>query len=947
MASVSEPESAPNTPGHYTYRPHGAGGWWLAILGAVFFLLGLTLGGGGLWLAWLGGSPYYAIAGLGLIISGYFLYRRSMIGFWIYTATWLFTLAWAVWEVGLAPWPLVPRVVAPTVLMIVLLVSLPAFRRTREERTVMHGHPAYTMLLGAVLAAPLAIHFVPMGTPAFAQDQSTSTTDPAVLPSADNTTPGSETSETTDPAAMPAADNNTPGSGINPSSNQQASNPAPDTTTIAATGVAVSTKPAELLKAGKDWPQYGGTFAAQRYSPLDQITPANIEALGVAWHYNTGDEARPGDPVETTFEVTPLKIGDLLYLCTPHQVVVALDATTGEEVWRYDPEILGELALQHLTCRGLSYKAADDGPQTAGTTTGTDAEAAAGDGFTGNASVAEADELADAGELAEQATPAEPGGPGPGGTTPPAPVGEAGADLPIAAETAERTAATCDAKLFMPTADGRLIALDPADGAVCTSFGGGTGQLDLWENMPNVNPGGYYSTSPVVVTDDLVIVAGTTLDNVSVNEASGVIRAYDVDTGEIRWAFDTGAPETTEPLPPGETYTSNSPNSWSISAVDEELGMVYVPLGNQPPDQWGADRTDAVERFSSSVVALNLADGSVAWVFQTVHHDLWDYDVPSQPSLIDLTVGGETVPALVQPTKQGELYVLNRETGEPVLPVTEMAAPQGAVDPDHTAPTQPVSALSFDPPPLTGADMWGATLFDQLTCRIRFHGYRYRGRYTPPSLEGTLVYPGNFGVFNWGGIAVDPVRQIAFGTPAYLAFISRLIPRPDDETRVITEEEEGPLPALNENFGAPYAVELKPFTSFLGIPCQEPPWGYVAGADLTTGEIAWMHRNGTVRDLSPVPLPLEMGVPDLGGPVMTAGGVAFMSGTLDYFVRAYDVLTGEQLWEDRLPAGGQATPMTYLGRDGRQYVVVAAGGHGSLGTRRGDSVIAYALPDPQ
>jgi quinoprotein glucose dehydrogenase len=208
-----------------------------------------------------------------------------------------------------------------------------------------------------------------------------------------------------------------------------------------------------------------------------------------------------------------------------------------------------------------------------------------------------------------------------------------------------------------------------------------------------------------------------------------------------------------------------------------------------------------------------------------------------------------------------------------------------------------------------------------------------------------LVYPGNFGVFNWGGIAVDPVREVAFSTPAYLAFVSQLVPRPDDEELVVNSSPpHGLLPALNENFGSPYAVKLAPFTSLIGIPCQAPPWGYVAGADLTTGEIAWMHKNGTVRDLTPLPLPFELGVPDLGGPVMTAGGVAFISGTLDYFVRGYDVSTGEQLWEDRLPAGGQSTPMSYTGRDGRQYILVSAGGHGSLGTKRGDSVIAYALP---
>jgi quinoprotein glucose dehydrogenase len=290
--------------------------------------------------------------------------------------------------------------------------------------------------------------------------------------------------------------------------------------------------------------------------------------------------------------------------------------------------------------------------------------------------------------------------------------------------------------------------------------------------------------------------------------------------------------------------------------------------------------------------------------------------------------------------------VLDRRTGQPVLPVTEKPAPQGAAPGDRTSPTQPVSALSYDPPPLTERDMWGATLFDQLACRIAFKKLRYEGRYTPPSLEGTLVYPGNFGVFNWGSVAVDPERQIAFTTPTYIAFVSQLVPRQDDKTLYVQGENrpESSLPALNENFGAPFAVKLSAFTSALGVPCQAPPWGYVAAADLTTGKIAWKHKNGTVRDASPIPVPFPMGVPNLGGPMMTASGVAFLSGTIDYFVRGYDVSNGNQLWEARLPAGGQATPMTYTGADGRQYLLVVAGGHGSLGTKAGDYVIAYALP---
>lgn len=621
-----------------------------------------------------------------------------------------------------------------------------------------------------------------------------------------------------------------------------------------------------------EWHAYGRTGHGQRWSPLKQITPDNVGNLQLAWQYRTGDlRGRPGDPVETTYEVTPLKIGNRLYLCTPHQSVVALDATTGQQVWRHDPQIQGGLALQHLTCRGLAYQ-------------------------------------------------------------PPA-------------AAAAKTAGTCPAKLFMPTADGRLLALDPETGAPCRGFGNG-GQIDLWAHMPNLKPGSYYSTSPPVVTQHLVIIGGTVLDNVSTKEQSGVIRAFDVETGALVWNWDSGNPDATAPIADGAQYTPNSPNSWSISSVDEALGLVYVPMGNQPPDQWGGQRSAAVETYSSSVVALEVATGKVRWVFQTVHHDLWDYDVPSQPSLLDLTVGGTTVPALVQPTKQGEIFVLDRRTGKPLLPVDEVPAPQGAASGDHTAPTQPRSAVSFEPQRLEGRHMWGATLFDQLACRIAFHRLRYDGRFTPPSEGGSLIYPGNFGVFNWGSIAVDPVRQVAFMTPTTLAFTSTLVPRPDATSLMVQGkgEPKGPLPALNENFGAPYAAKMGAFTSPLGIPCQQPPWGNIAGVDLRTGQVAWKHRNGTVRDLSPLPLPFRMGVPNIGGPMMTAGGVAFLSGTLDDYVRGYDVTTGRELWTQRLPAGGQATPMTYAGADGRQFLLVVAGGHGSTGTKPGDYVQAYALP---
>ncbi|WP_311224019.1 MULTISPECIES: glucose/quinate/shikimate family membrane-bound PQQ-dependent dehydrogenase [unclassified Acidovorax] len=853
------------------------------ITGIGVGIIGALLAAAGIWLVALGGSFYYVIAGIVLVGCGVLLARRRAEALWLYAVLLAASVVWALWEVGLDWWPLAARLDVLAVIGLWLLT--PWVRRS----------------------------LLPGGTPPQRVDG------------------GADRSAATPATALAVALVATVavavGSWFRQPHDMAGELPAAPAAAAAAPAGAVDVPDGE-------WHAYGRTGYGQRFSPLAQITPANATQLKMAWEYRTGDlRGKDGDPEETTYEVTPLKIDNRLFLCTPHQSVIALDATSGKELWRFDPKIENKLALQHLTCRGLSYQPPrDTAPQAS-------APADVASNPAANGQVAAVAAGAERAEPASHASPTT--------TQPDAPATQAADQRqpPIAAKNGP-TDAACRAKLFMPTADGRVIALNPESGAVCTNFGGGTGQIDLWQRMPNLRPGAYYSTSPVVVTQRHIIVGGTVLDNASVKEQSGVIRAFDIDTGALVWNWDSGNPEDTAPLPPGRTYTPNSPNSWSISSVDEALGLVYVPMGNQPPDQWGGNRSPAVEKYSSSVVALDVATGRVRWHFQTVHHDLWDYDVPAQPTLIDLQIDGKTVPALVQPTKQGELFVLDRRTGTPLLPVTEHPAPQGAAAGDRTAPTQPKSALSFDPPPLRERDMWGGTMFDQLACRIAFHRLRYEGRFTPPSEQGSIVYPGNFGVFNWGGIAVDPQRQVAFTTPTYLAFVSKLVPRKDDTSLLVQEggPPKGSLPALNENFGAPFAASMKPFMSPVGLPCQAPPWGYVAGVDLRTGEVAWKHRNGTVRDLSPVPLPFRMGVPGIGGPMVTAGGVAFYSGALDDYVRAYDLTSGKQLWEDRLPAGGQATPMSYTGADGRQYVVVVAGGHGSTGTKAGDSVRAYAVP---
>jgi quinoprotein glucose dehydrogenase len=618
-----------------------------------------------------------------------------------------------------------------------------------------------------------------------------------------------------------------------------------------------------------DWPAYGRTQAGQRYAPLTQITPENVTRLRQAWIFHTGDIPGPHDPTESTFEVTPIKIADTVYLCSQHQRVFALDAATGRQRWTFDPHVADNPTFQHLTCRGVSYATA----------------------------------------------PAEPGG-------------------------------TCAARIVLGTNDARLIELDAASGKPCDGFGV-HGTVDLNVGMPDKTPGFYEVTSPPVVTDRLIVVNGSVIDNYSTHEPSGVIRAFDTQSGALVWAWDSGNLDENALPSPTHRYTLNSPNSWITMSYDPALRMLYVPMGVQTPDIWGGNRGPVAERFSSALVALQADTGHRLWTYQTVHHDLWDMDLPSQPTLADIDQpDGTRAPAVIAPAKTGNLFVLDRRDGHLLVPAPERPVPQGAAQGDRSAPTQPFSDLTFRPAALiTGADMWGATMFDELACRIMFHRLRYEGTFTPPSLQGTLVFPGNLGMFEWGGIAVDPVRQIAIANPIAVPFVSRLIPRgPNNPAAPDNAHPSGSEIGVQPMYGTPYGVKLSPFMSPLGIPCYRPPWGYMAGIDLKTRHIAWMHRNGTIRGSVPVPLPIPIGAPALGGPLVTAGGVAFLAASSDYYLRAYDVRDGTELWRASLPAGGQATPMSYEA-NGTQFVVIAAGGHGSFGTTEGDAVIAYALPE--
>lgn len=783
----------------------------LLVSGLLYGVIGLALAGGGAWLAGLGGSLYYLIAGIGILATGALLMADRPAALWVFAAVLIGTLAWAVAEIGFDWWPLAAR--GDIVFLMALWLLTPWVTRALSRSGGL-SRVAMTLPLWAGVAASVAVLA----------------------------------------AGLLTTHHEIRG-------------------TIAAAGAAPPQPAAD--QPDEDWRAYGRSQSGQRYSPLAEITPANVNSLKVAWTFRTGDLPGPNDPGETTFEVTPIKVRDTLYLCSQHQRLFALDARTGTLRWSYDPQVKNNPTFQHLTCRGVSYH-----------------ETAAGA------------------------------------------VDTTGAPAP----------ADCPRTIFLPVNDGRMIALNADTGALCQGFGD-HGTLNLQEGMGVQTAGFYEPTSPPVVSDRIIVIAGAVIDNYSTQVPSGVIRGFDIYTGKLVWAWDAGAADENALPSATHTYTNNSPNSWMTASYDPKLGLVYVPMGVQTPDIWGGNRSPESERYSSALVALDINTGKRVWHYQTVHHDLWDMDLPAQPSLVDLAgPGGGVRPAVLQPAKTGNLFVLDRRTGELIVPAPERPVPQGPAPGDRLSPTQPFSELTFRPEKLlTGADMWGATIFDQLACRILFHQMRYEGTFTPPSLQGTLVFPGNLGMFEWGGIAVDPVRQIAIANPIAIPFVSKLIPRgPDNPAAPNDAHPSGSEIGVQPMYGTPFGVVLHPFLSPVGLPCMRPPWGYMAAIDLKTMKIAWMHRNGTIRDSAPVPIPIKMGVPSLGGPMTTAGGVAFLTSTQDYYIRAYDVTNGDQLWEDRLPAGGQSTPMTYA-VDGHQYVVTAAGGHGSFGTKIGDYVIAYTL----
>lgn len=679
---------------------------------------------------------------------------------------------------------------------------------------------------------------------------------------------------------------------------------------VAASGGDAAAAATLTPQAEGDWAAYGRGYDALRYTTLRQIDRGNVGRLQRAWEYRTGDlpEHRWGA------ETTPLKVGDTLYLCSARNILIALDAATGRERWRYDPQVPDEAIPYTAACRGVAYY-----------------------------------------EVPPAATP-ETAAPAIAATATSPPEAPAAAPQADAAAPAAPAPTQCAARIIEGTLDGRLIAVDARTGAPCTGFGDG-GQVDIKLGMGATSPGMVSITSPPTLVRGVVVTGHQVLDGQRRWAPSGVIQGYDAATGALRWAWDLARPDRDGAPPPGETYTLGTPNMWTTATGDEALGLVYLPLGNSAADYWSGLRTPPENEYATSLVALDVTTGKPAWHFQTVHMDVWDYDLGSQGSLVDFPTADGPVPAIVLPSKQGDLYVLDRRSGRPLVGVEERPVPQGGVEPELRAPTQPFSLYhDLRKPDLTERDMWGMTPLDQLACRIQFRGASYRGIYTPPESERhSIEYPSYNGGSDWGGIAIDPHRGIIVANYNDMPNYNRLVPRaeadrlgwaPRDEVRGDPGGAEG---AGDPQAGTPYAINVNagwrlPFT---GLLCKQPPYGGIRAIDLASGRTLWDRPFGTARANGPFGirsgLPIEIGTPNNGGAAVTAAGLVFIAAATDGLVRAIDIDTGKTLWHDKLPAGGQATPMVYEA-GGRQYVAIMAGGHHFMETPAGDYVIAYALP---
>ena len=582
------------------------------------------------------------------------------------------------------------------------------------------------------------------------------------------------------------------------------------------------------------WEHWGGDLGGSRFSPLNQITPANVGTLVRAWEFHTGDlEARaPALMARTKFEATPLFVEDSLVFCSPFNEVIALDPGTGAQKWRYDPNIsTAQRPGNRYTCRGVTHW--------------------------------------------------------------------------VDGQAADNVA--CHARIFMGTNDARVIALDARTGIPCADFGD-KGEVKLDIGKPLVWPGEFQITSAPVVSRGVVIVGSSISDNVRVDAPEGTVRAFDARTGKPRWSWNPLVRNGIE---------AGTANVWAPMSADEARGLVFLPTSSPSPDFWGGKRPGN-DAHANSVVALRTETGELVWSFQTVHHDVWDYDLPAQPTLTRIDTGAGMRDVVIQPTKQGFVFVLDRDTGQPVWPVEERAVPQGGAEGEQLSPTQPFPT------------------FRRSACEDELAAVRYEGLFTPPSTQGTLIYPMTGGGVNWGSAAFDPVNQILYANTSRALHIVKLMPRADAE---------GFKPPKGYDFGpqrgAPFAITRHVAMSPLGVLCNKPPWGEMVAVDLKAGKILWRSSVGTSEDKAPLGIAFKWGTPLLNGVVVTAGGLVF-TGAMDAYLRAFDAKSGEELWQGQLPVPGVANPMTYLWK-GEQYLAISVGGHSEAGTSIGDSLVAFRL----
>lgn len=494
----------------------------------------------------------------------------------------------------------------------------------------------------------------------------------------------------------------------------------------------------------------------------------------------------------------------------------------------------------------------------------------------------------------------------------------------------------CGHRIILGTLDARVISLDGKTGQKCPDFGV-NGELDISQGLAKFAPGEYNLTSPAAILGDTMIIGSRIIDSLRKGVPAGVVRALDVRTGALKWAWN--------PVPPGREekdgegqFVNDTTNVWSVISVDEARNLVIVPTGNSSPDYYGGDRKGDLDYYSSSVVALDGTTGKVVWHFQTVHHDIWDFDLPAQPTLVDVTIDGKTRPAVVQVTKMGLTFVLDRETGKPLFPVEERPVPQtGAVEGEYLSPTQP---FPVKPAPLhqlgiTPDDAWGFTFWDEGECRDQLESMTTGPIYTPISTKGVVLYPSNIGGQNWGAPAIDMVRNYMITNTKHVGMVAKLIPREQcDGINGFPQE------------GSPYCLSMKPFLSSFGAPCTPPPWSTLSAVDLSTGDLVWTVPLGTLKHQAPWPLSYMAGGVEMGGPMVTASGVIFIAASADRHIRAFDVNDGAELWADELPTTGNAVPMSYQ-VGGKQFVVIAAGGHFTSTSPAGDYLIAYSLGDSE